>query len=177
MGGPGQARFEAARDLVLALGTRLEGAQTVGNAVVDALVVAGLEMQAVVVGVGAPIAAIERIGGAEKHRHRHRLAGAHRQLDEKAGSRRAGDAAEERTIQIRRVAVADEGDLVQSEHALDQRLAELIAAQRAKFDALLEHTPALAARLLALVGREAVEKIIEVAIAAVVPLEMTVAPQ
>ena len=68
---PGKRRLEAARDLVLALRARLEGGETVFDAVVDALVIAGLEMQAVIVGVGAPVAAIECVGGAEKYRRGH----------------------------------------------------------------------------------------------------------
>src|ERR1700734_3262160 len=46
---PGQRRLETACDLVLALRTGLEALQTLGDAVIDALVIAGLEMQAVIV--------------------------------------------------------------------------------------------------------------------------------
>jgi hypothetical protein len=42
-------RYEAAWHLVLALGSRFEALQTVLDAVFDALVVAGLEVQAVVI--------------------------------------------------------------------------------------------------------------------------------
>ena len=73
--------------------------------------------------------------------------------------------------------MAQESDGVKGVDALERRLVELIAAQRAKLDALLEHAPALAPGLLALVGGKASQKVIEVAIAAVVPLEVTVAPQ
>ena len=45
--GPGEGRLEAARELVLALRAGLEALQAVADAVLDALVVAGLEMQAV----------------------------------------------------------------------------------------------------------------------------------
>src|SRR5277367_770768 len=51
-----ERRHEAARHLVFALRAGLESLQFLLDAVIDALVVAGLEMQAVVVAARAPVA-------------------------------------------------------------------------------------------------------------------------
>src|ERR1700678_788152 len=59
---------ETSRHLVLALGTRFEALQFPVDAVFDALVVAGLEMQAVIVASRAPIAAKQGIVTDEKYR-------------------------------------------------------------------------------------------------------------
>ncbi len=59
MARPGRLRHEAAADLVLALRAGLESPQPLADAVLDALVVARLEMQAVEVGAAAPVAAIQ----------------------------------------------------------------------------------------------------------------------
>src|SRR5690606_3450162 len=52
---------EAASDLVLTLGAGLEPAQPLAQAVFDALVVAGLEVQAGQLPRGAPVAAVEGV--------------------------------------------------------------------------------------------------------------------
>src|SRR5690349_21485423 len=57
--GPCGRRLEAARHLVLALRAGLEVLQSVLDAVLDALVVAGLKMQAVIVRGRAPVATVE----------------------------------------------------------------------------------------------------------------------
>src|ERR1700722_15766706 len=72
---PGQRRLETACDLVLALRPGLEALETLGDAVVDALVIAGLEMEAVIVGCGAPVASIQGVGRTKEHGRSHRLAG------------------------------------------------------------------------------------------------------
>src|ERR1700716_1047143 len=60
-------RHESPRHLVLALRSRFEALQFMLDAVFDALVVAGLEMQAVVVAAGAPVAAEQGIVAHEKY--------------------------------------------------------------------------------------------------------------
>ena len=52
-----QSRYKSPRHLVLALRARLEALQLVLDAILDSLVVAGLEMQAVVIAAGPPVAA------------------------------------------------------------------------------------------------------------------------
>ena len=54
-------RQESARELVLALRAGLERVQAFAQAVIDALVVAGLEMQAVDCLARAPVAAVQRV--------------------------------------------------------------------------------------------------------------------
>ncbi len=56
-----QSRNESSRHLVLALRSRLEALQLLLDAILDALVVAGLEMQAVIVAAGAPVAAVQGV--------------------------------------------------------------------------------------------------------------------
>ncbi|MNJ71164.1 hypothetical protein D3C77_676770 [compost metagenome] len=57
MPGARQHRFEAAQQLVLALGTGLETRQPLFDAPVDALIQAGLEMQPVKLRQATPVAA------------------------------------------------------------------------------------------------------------------------
>src|SRR3546814_8925386 len=59
-GGGGQI---AALDLVLALGTGLDPRETVGDGVVDGLIVAGLEVQEAEASERAPVASVEGVGG------------------------------------------------------------------------------------------------------------------
>ena len=59
---------ETARDLVAALRTGLEASEPLAQAVFDALVVAGLEMQAGVELRGAPITAMQRVPAAQAER-------------------------------------------------------------------------------------------------------------
>src|ERR1039457_4635577 len=117
---------------MLPLGAGLEALQAMLDAIVDALVVTGLKMQAVIVRLGAPIAAVERIVGPQKYRCGDRLARAHREFDDEAFAQCATDLGKKLPVQIRRVAVPREGQRVVSEHALEQRLVQISAAQRAK---------------------------------------------
>ena len=56
---PGRLRGKAAADLVLPLGAGLENLFAGVNAVVDALVVAGLEVQGIVMAITSPIAPVQ----------------------------------------------------------------------------------------------------------------------
>ena len=58
-------RLEAALYLVLALGTRVEALQTVFDTVLYALVVAGLEMQAIQLLLAAPVTPIQGVAGTK----------------------------------------------------------------------------------------------------------------
>src|SRR5215831_17661909 len=66
MGGPGERRLETSTHLVLALGARLEALDAALDAELDALVIARLEMQAVIVGLGSPVTAVERVLAPEE---------------------------------------------------------------------------------------------------------------
>ena len=52
---------KAARHLVFALGARLEARQAVTDAVIEALVVAGLEVQIVKMRVATPVSSVQRV--------------------------------------------------------------------------------------------------------------------
>src|SRR5581483_7307043 len=58
---PGDGGLEAAADFVLALGPGLKAGNAALDAEFDALVIAGLEVQAVVIRRGPPVAAEQRL--------------------------------------------------------------------------------------------------------------------
>ena len=66
--GEGFHRLEAALDLVLSLGPGIEALQAVGDAELDTLVIAGLEVEAVELLPAAPVATIECVARAEIER-------------------------------------------------------------------------------------------------------------
>src|SRR5690242_16013369 len=74
VGGIGVGGFEAAANLVFPLGTGVEVLQSGADAVLDALVITGLEMQAVELLYRAPVPAIERVTTLEADGRRHGLA-------------------------------------------------------------------------------------------------------
>src|SRR5271169_5434632 len=104
-----QSRHESTRYLVFALRTRLEALQIVVDAILNSLVVAGLEMQAVVVAAGAPVAAEQGVVAHEKNRHGDRFAADTRHLQHELIRHRSADAFEEIQSQIRFMAVTMEG--------------------------------------------------------------------
>src|SRR5690606_23673112 len=59
-------RQEAACQLVFTLGTRFEPAKSLTQAIFDALVIAGLEMQARGMVFAAPVPSIQRVGTAQE---------------------------------------------------------------------------------------------------------------
>ncbi len=59
---------EATQELVLALRAGLEAGEPLANAVLDAAVVAELEMQAVEVAARAPVAPVQRVRAAQQDR-------------------------------------------------------------------------------------------------------------
>jgi hypothetical protein len=65
---PGDGRLEAAADLVFALGAGLEAGDAALDAELDALVIAGLEVQAVVIRGRAPVASVEGVLTPEENR-------------------------------------------------------------------------------------------------------------
>src|SRR3546814_17647997 len=70
--------FKTAGELVAALYAGIEVRESAREAAVDALVVAKLEVQAVVVRVAAPVSAVERVAIFEEERHGDDLAVARR---------------------------------------------------------------------------------------------------
>src|SRR6056297_1203202 len=79
--GPGRYGTEAAAELVLALGSRLEAMTALGERELDALVEAGFEMQAVVVLVAAPVTSVQHPSADEEDRRSHGIGAAARHHD------------------------------------------------------------------------------------------------
>ncbi len=155
MAGPGRLRHEAARDLVLALCAGLEPLEPFADAVVDALVVAGLEVQAVEVSAAAPVAAVQRRAAAKADRRgdRRRPGGAR--------ARRAGcsgivaaTAREEVAVQVRLAAAPPKRSRIELEDRVPVGRCRLVAAQVLEHDAGFGDSPPLAFGFLALVGAE-----------------------
>src|SRR4026207_1412646 len=171
---PGLRRLEAARHFVLALRAGFEALQALLDTVLDSLVIARLEMQAVKLGRGAPIASVERVAAAEEDRGRNRRALQLGELHDDCAGECCRDRAEELRIEIVLVAAHLEGAGRKSEHDAPQPRVHFLASQRAELNAVLLHTSALAQGLLALVGAERREKGVEARVAAVVPVELAI---
>src|SRR5690242_5325553 len=119
MRGPGQHGLEPARDLVLALRARLEPGQTVLDAVLDALVIARLEVQAVILRRRTPVAPEQRIVALEEDRRRDGRARIHRHFDHQGIGERARDLGEKLLRQIRLMAMTQEGVAMKSIDAIE----------------------------------------------------------
>src|SRR5487761_166798 len=182
---PGEGGLEAAAHLVLALGAGLEPLHAPLDAELDPLVIAGLEMQAVILGRGSPIASVERLPRPEEDGCGHRcfppcraLRGAmHGDFDHERIPERARDLTEEFAGQVRLVAVPQEGLAVKVIDAVEEARVEVAAEARLEADAGLGHAPALASRFLALLRRERLEVCVEARIGPVAPVELAVAAQ
>src|SRR6516165_8046332 len=110
---PGERGLEPARHLVLPLRARLESRDAPLDAELDSLVIARLEVQAVIVGCGTPVAAVERPGPEEEDRRGDRMPGVHGELHHPGIPERAGYLGKERPGQIRLVPMAQEGVAVE----------------------------------------------------------------
>src|SRR5262245_38214798 len=172
MARPRRLRNEAARDLVLALRSRLEPSEPLANAVVDALVVAGLEVETMEVGAAAPVAAVERRAAAEADRHGDRHAVVSCQHDEQVLRHRRRDRSKELAVQVRLAAAAPKRARVELEDCVPVGRRRLVAAQVLEHDAGLGNAPSLALGFLALVRAEASQELVEAAVAAVRPVEL-----
>lgn len=172
----GLRRFEAARDLVFALRARLEACESRLDAVLDALVIAGLEVQAVKVGRGTPVAAVKCIRGPEEDRAGDECSAPESGFHDEGlpeSTRRVG---KECARQIGLVAVTQEGVAMERIDRVEPLVGKLLTRPGFEPDAHLGNTPAFASGLLALVGGEAREIVIEGGVAPVVPVELAVAP-
>ncbi len=148
------------------------------DAVFDALVIAGLEVQAVELVARTPVAAIERVGADEEDRRGHDLLALAGELEHQRIAHRRDGAIEERARQVGLVAVAQEGVGVQNPSPRRVRPASMSLRRRGlEPDALFGHAAPFALRLLALVRRERGEEVVEAAIAAIAPVELAVAAQ
>src|SRR5262245_63924023 len=172
MARPRRLRNEAARDLVLALRSRLEPSEPLANAVVDALVVAGLEVEAVEVGAAAPVAAVERRAAAEADCRSDRHTVVARKHDDQVVRHRRRDRGKELPIQVRLAAAAPKRARVELEDRFPIGRCRLAAAQVLEHDAGFSNAPALALGFLALVGAEGSQELVEAPITAVGPVEL-----
>src|SRR5579863_1361030 len=164
---PGERRLEAAAYLVFALRAGLEALQAALDAKLDALVVAGLVVQAVELRGRTPVAAEQRRLADEEYRRGDHAAPMEGQFHHQRLGQGARRVAEEGACQIGLVVVAQEGLAVQGVDAIEQCFIELAAEARLEAHPGLLHAAALAVRLLALLRGEAGEVILEAAVAAV----------
>ena len=161
---------------MLPLGPGLEAAHTALDAELDPLVVARLEVQAVIIGGRAPVTTEQRLPAPEEDRGCNRFAGAHGELDHERLAERTCRFAEERPRQIWLVAVAQKRVAMKGVTLVEHALIELAAQAGFEVDPCLGDPPPLAAGFLALVRREGLEVRIEARIAAVRPMELAVTP-
>src|SRR5690606_23755407 len=169
---PGRRRRETPCDLVLALRAGLELLEPFANAVLDALVIARLEMQAMKIGKTPPVAAEERAAASKADGRRDRDPAMTGDDDDEALGHRARDLGEELAVQIRRPAAPEERASVEIEHRVPVGGRQLVAARMLEADTGLGDPAPLAARLLAFLGVEGAEELVEIGIAAVVPMKL-----
>ncbi len=167
-------RFEAARDLVLALGAGVKVCESALDAVLDALVVAGLEVQRVLGPGCAPVAAVQPAAALDEDRRRHRLAVALGELDHDGARQRARNLLQERDVEVVAVAMTQERAFGKAEHDPPHRVVERLSGKRAERDAGLGDPAPFAPGLLALVGTKGREEVLEARVAAVAPEEAAV---
>src|SRR5690242_4754171 len=101
--GPGERGLKAAADLVLPLSAGLEMLKTVLDTIFDALVIAGLEVQAIEVGRRTPVTPVQRVARLEKNGRGHGLPAIAGDLEHQGIAQSTGDLAEELTIEVRLV--------------------------------------------------------------------------
>src|SRR5690606_22882403 len=103
--------------------------EPLADAMLDALVIARLEMQAVKIGEAAPVAAVERAAALEADRRGDRRRPMTRDDDEHVLRHRARDFGEEGPVQIRTAAVQQERARVKAEDEIPVPLRQLVAAR------------------------------------------------
>src|SRR5690606_20919828 len=124
-----QGGEEAPGQLVLALGARFETGESLLQAVLDALVVAGLEMQAREGDVAAPVAPVERVAAAQAERSGHRLPVQICKYHQYVARHCSRKISNELPGQRRRVAVLEEGLQVEAVDRVQLGRAGLVAVQ------------------------------------------------
>src|SRR5690606_31676907 len=174
---PRVGRLEPARHLVLALRAGLEVLQPIFDAVLDPLVVARFEMQAVELRSRAPVAAVQRVVAAQEDRRRDRSITICGEFHHDGLRQELGNPYEEFGAQIVLVAARLERVLGEREYRAPQGGIQLISMQGAKADACFLDAAPLSQRLLALVRAKSGDEILEGAIAPVVPMELAVVPR
>src|SRR3569833_2167252 len=157
MRGPGDRWLESTADFVFALRAGLKLRDSVLDAEFDPLVIAGLEVQAVVIGRCAPVAAVEGLLRPEEDRGGDRRFAMHRQFRHEGNTHGAGHYAEKGASQVRLVSMAKKRITVERVHGIESALIQLRPYACLEHDACLSHAPTFALCLLALHGREGFE--------------------
>src|SRR5690606_6173026 len=131
-----------------------------------------LEVQAGEVREAAPVAAVERTAAFEADRGRDRRALVPREDHEHVLRHRARDLGEQLPVEIGAAAAEQERSRVEAEDDVPVLRRQLVAARVLEADPRLGDPAPLAARLLALLGAERREELVEIGVAAVVPDEL-----
>ena len=170
--GPGRRGREAAAQLVFALGARFESAQSFTDAVIDALVVAGLEVEAVVVGQTPPVTAVQRVVAAKTDGRGNGPPAEARKHDHHALRHGARDLGEEFAIEVGRPAAAQKRVRVVLVNRVPVLVAGLIAPEVLECDIGFGDAPSLAAHLLPLHRCKPVEEVLKGGVTVVMPVEL-----
>ena len=120
---------------MFALRARVEKLQAVLDAVLDALVVTGFEVQRIFLHRGAPVAAIEPAAPCEKNGGRNRRPRAFRNFHDDRAWQRRRNPDQELDVEVVPVAVAQERALGETEDRAPQACVDVLAGQRAECDA------------------------------------------
>ena len=159
---------------MLALGAGLEYTDAPGNTVIDTLVITGLEVQGVVITVGTPVAAVQRVLACKKHGGGDVLSLFLGEYHEQVLRLFAAEAQEKLQIEIGQGAALHEGQADQAVYGPPRRGVQLVAVQVSESDAGFGNPATVAPSLFAFRGAEGCEKIVEVVITPVVPVELAV---
>src|SRR5690606_26112611 len=120
-----------------------------------------------------PVAAEEGAAAAKADRRRDRDALVAGDDDDEILGHRPRDLGEELAAEIRRAAAPQESARMKIVHRVPVGRRKLVAAGMLEADARLGAAPPLAPRFLAFLRAERREKLVEISIAAVVPMELT----
>ena len=162
---------------MLALGAGLKILQTMLYAVINALVIAGLEVQGVVVCVASPVASVQRSGALEEHGRADGMRIFLGEHNQDAVRDLRADPAEKRFVEVGHRAAnqecaTDEGVNTGPCFAIDCR-----ALQATEAYAVFLHAPSITFCLFSLSGTEGRQDGIEVFVIIIVPVKLTVLAQ
>src|SRR5437870_2357840 len=158
----GRGRVEAAPELELAARARLEAPEPVCDAVLDARVVADVEVEVAERALGAPVAAVERVALGDVEGAGDHLAILARDHEHEARAQPLARQREEALVQVL-LAPGEllDGAAVEVEHAREERVGNVVAGVGHDLDALGGELAALAAHLVAALAAQAPEVVLE----------------
>src|SRR5262249_37722109 len=139
--------------------------------------VTGFEVQAVEVATRPPVTTIERARAAKADRGGHRDRTVRGELHDDVIRESLGELEKEAETQVRRVAMPQKGVVVKTVERLPQAPIDLGSFRGGKVNARLADAAPFAAHLFALLGSEALQEIVEAAVATVVPVELAIPTQ